>query len=119
LDDDADDDDEPDRDEDPDEADGVVVWEDVDTAVWLVWSAASLAWAEATDDWSELTVPARPVVFNTASVWPTATDDPTCTLTDAIWPDIGNATVAWLTGWSVPIAASESVTEAGPAIAVR
>jgi hypothetical protein len=109
---------EDDEDREDDEADGVVVW-DEDTAVWLVWSAASFAWADATADWSELTVVARLVVFNTANVWPTATDDPTCTLTDAIWPAIGNATVAWLTGCSVPIAANDSVTDAGPAIAIR
>jgi len=92
---------------------------DLETAVWLVWSLASLAWADATADWSELTVVARLVVFNTANVWPTVTDDPSCTLTDATWPAIGNATVAWLTGCNVPIAANDSVTDAGLAIAIR
>jgi len=55
-----------DDDREVDEDDGVVVWDDVETVVWLVWSLASLACADATADWSELTVVAR-LVAPTAS----------------------------------------------------
>ena len=43
----------------------------------------------------------------------------TVTGTDDTWPDIGNVTVAWLTGVTVPVTPSESTTRAGPANAVR
>jgi len=81
------------------------------------WASASSAWSTAA--WASLTARCSASPSRVASGWPVVTAAPAATSTVATVPATGKATVAWLTGDTVPVSWSAWSTLARCTVAVR
>jgi hypothetical protein len=97
----------------------LVLLDVVEVELWLASSVASWRAAEATVALAEFTLATSELVLSRARTCPTLTCAPSATEIEATCPETGKLTLAWFTGWIVPVLTMACETFVRTTAAVR